>query len=55
MYTWIWVFFLLYSWKIETLFPKLEYQKTDNAASNVGKAPDTLTKDDILVAIVNSI
>ena len=31
MYTWIWVF-LLYSWKIETLFPKLEYQKLDYAA-----------------------
>ena len=26
MFTSIWVF-LLYSWKIETLFPKLEYQK----------------------------
>ena len=26
MFTWIWVF-LLYSWKIETLFLKLEYQK----------------------------
>ena len=25
MFNWIWVF-LLYSWKIETLFPKLEYQ-----------------------------
>ena len=26
MFTWIWVF-LLYSWKIEALFPNLEYQK----------------------------
>ena len=26
MFTWIWEF-LLYSWKIEALFPKFEYQK----------------------------
>ena len=30
MFTWVWVF-LLYSWKRETLFPKLEYRVTDYA------------------------
>ena len=36
MLTWIWAF-LLYSWKIETLFPKLEYQKLQTIANFILK------------------